>query len=80
MKTVIIGASEVAVILAKMLSSNMHDVTIIHNEDRDLRHLYELDLQIIEGDATHRALLKQAAVSQATLVASVSHNASYKII
>ncbi len=80
MKTVIIGASEVAVILAKMLSSNMHDVTIIHNEDRDLRHLYELDLQIIEGDATHRALLKQAAVSQATLVASVSHNASYNLV
>lgn len=80
MKTVIIGASEVAVILAKTLSGNMHDVTIIHNEERDLRHLQELDLQIIEGDATHRSLLKQAAVSQATLVAAVSHDASYNLV
>lgn len=80
MKTVIIGASEVAVILAKKLSSNLHDVTIINNEDRDLRHLEELDLQIIQGDATHRSLLKQAGVSQATLVASVSHDASYNLV
>ena len=72
MRIVISGVEEMGNHLAKMLSENGHDITII---DQDPKLLAELgsfaDVITIEGDATTFATLRKAAVRKCDLFIAV---------
>ena len=75
MKIVIAGAGEVGFHLAKLLSYEYHDITLIDlNKDR-LNYIdSKLDIRAITGDATSISLLKEAKIDEADLVIAVSSN------
>ena len=58
--------------LAKMLSGNGHDITVIDNEPKQLAELGSLvDVITIDGDATTFAVLRKAAVRKCDLFIAV---------
>ena len=61
MKITIIGAGKLGVMLAKTLTAENHDITIIDiNEDRVGKLVEMLDVQGISGSATHYDVLDEA--------------------
>ncbi len=74
MKIVIAGAGEVGSHLAKMLSGNSHDITVIDSEGKRLEEVGGMaDVITIEGDCTTFATLKKASVRKADLFIAVAH-------
>ncbi len=74
MKIVIAGAGEVGSHLAKMLSGNSHDITVIDSEPKRLEEVGGMaDVITIEGDCTTFATLKKASVRKADLFIAVAH-------
>ena len=72
MKIIIAGAGEVGSHLAKMLSREANDITIIENDEDKLDKLAELaDVVTVHGDPTSIPVLKQAGVSKADLFIAV---------
>lgn len=81
MKIVIAGAGEVGTHLAKMLSTEKHDITVVDLDPKLLEQLSgEADIITIEGDATTLAVLKKASVRKADLFVAVAHEESMNII
>lgn len=73
MKIVIAGAGEVGSHLAKMLSRNANDLTVIESNEERLNKLSELaDVVTILGDPTSISVLQQASVQKADLFIAVS--------
>ena len=81
MKIVISGIGEMGSHLARMLSGNGHDITVI---DRDAKALAELsslaDLITIEGDTTTFAVLRKAGVRRCDLFIAVNHEENQNIL
>ncbi|MBQ2394680.1 MAG: Trk system potassium transporter TrkA, partial [Alistipes sp.] len=74
MKIVISGAGEMGSHLAKMLSGNSHDITVIDKEAKLLTEVSSLaDVITVEGDATTFAVLRKAAVRKCDLFIAVDH-------
>ena len=72
MRIVISGVGEMGNHLAKMLSGNGHDITVIDNEPKQLAELGSLvDVITIDGDATTFAVLRKAAVRKCDLFIAV---------
>ncbi|MCD8102027.1 MAG: Trk system potassium transporter TrkA [Alistipes sp.] len=81
MKIVIAGAGEVGTHLAKMLSGNLHDITVIDVDPHLLEDVGGMaDIITIEGDATTFAALKKASVRKADLFIAVAHEENINII
>lgn len=75
MNIVIIGAGRLGISLAKSLSSEDHNVTIIDKNSAKVENLVEkLDVQGVKGFGTHLDVLKEADVSDADLVVSVTNS------
>lgn len=73
MKIVIAGAGEVGCHLAKMLSEDYHDLTIIDADESRLQTVSEtMDVLTILGNPTSIEVLKSASVQQADLFVAVS--------
>ncbi|MEG0517961.1 MAG: Trk system potassium transporter TrkA [Bacteroidales bacterium] len=73
MKIVIAGAGEVGSHLAKMLSKEYNDLTIIDNDELRLNKLAEIaDVIVVQGSPTSIATLEQAGVRDADLFIAVS--------
>lgn len=73
MKIVIAGAGEVGSHLAKMLSKEYNDLTIIDNDESRLNKLAEnADVIVVQGSPTSIATLEQAGVRDADLFIAVS--------
>ena len=80
MKIVIAGAGEVGFHLAKLLSYEAHDITLIDlNSDRLGYAENKLDIRIINGNSTSISTLKNANISLADLVIGVTSNESINI-
>ena len=81
MKIVIAGAGEVGSHLARMLSGNTHDITVI---DADIKLLEAVsgmaDIITIEGDCTTFAVLKKASVRKADLFIAVNPDENLNIL
>ncbi len=74
MKIVIAGAGEVGNHLAKMLSGNSHDITVIDPEAAQLEAVSGMaDVLTLEGNCTSFAVLKKAGARKADLFISVAH-------
>ncbi|MBP5692587.1 MAG: Trk system potassium transporter TrkA [Bacteroidales bacterium] len=72
MKIIIAGAGEVGSHLAKMLSREANDITIIESDETKLDKLSELaDVVTVHGDPTSIPVLRQAGAAKADLFIAV---------
>ena len=73
MKIIIAGAGEVGFHLAKLLSFESQDITLIDNKKSNLNIAEnQLDIKTIEGDSLSISVLKEANVEQSDLVVSLT--------
>lgn len=80
MKIIIAGAGEVGFHLAKLLSYEYHDITLLDLKKDRLSYIEsKLDIRTITGDATAISILKEANVHKAELVIAVSSNEAINI-
>ncbi|MEG1611919.1 MAG: Trk system potassium transporter TrkA [Alistipes sp.] len=74
MKIVIAGAGEMGSHLAKMLSGNGHEITVIDSDQKLLSEVASLaDVITVEGDSTTFAILRRASVRKCDLFIAVNH-------
>ncbi len=72
MKIVVAGVGEMGSHLAKMLSGNGHDITIIDTDPKALAEVASLaDVITVEGDSTIFAVLRKASVRKCDLFIAV---------
>ncbi len=81
MKIIIAGDGEVGFHIAKLLSDEHHDITIV-DPHRDLLEMLEsqTDLLTITGDSTSVSVLERAGVSECDLLISVVHDERVNIV
>ena len=80
MKIIIAGAGEVGFHLAKLLSFESQDITLIDTDKECLNHAdTHLDIRVIKGDATSIAILKDARVDNVGMVISVTSSETTNI-
>ena len=80
MKIIIAGAGEVGFHLAKLLSFESQDITLIDNNREHLIYAdTHLDIRTLKGDATSIAILKDAHVKFADLVIGVTSSEATNI-
>lgn len=80
MKIIIAGAGEVGFHLAKLLSYESQDITLIDNNRDNLIYAdTHLDIRTIKGDATSIAVLKDAQVKDVDLVIGVTSSEATNI-
>ena len=73
MKIIIAGAGEVGFHLAKLLSFESQDITLIDNKKSNLNIAEnQLDIKTIEGDSASISVLKEANVENCDLVVSLT--------
>ena len=81
MRIVIAGAGEMGSHLAKMLSGNGHDITIIDADPKLLADVGSLaDVITVEGDSTTFAVLRKASVRKCDLFIAVNHEENDNIV
>lgn len=81
MRIVIAGAGEMGSHLAKMLSGNGHDITIVDKDPKALDVVGSLaDIITIEGDSTAFATLRKASVRKCDLFIAVNHEENDNIV
>lgn len=80
MKIIIAGAGEVGFHLAKLLSYESQDITLIDNNRNNLVYAdTHLDIRTLKGDATSIQILKEAQVKNVDLVISVTSSEATNI-
>ena len=80
MKIIIAGAGEVGFHLAKLLSFESHDITLIDKIKERLTYSdTRLDIRVMKGNATSISILKDANVSNTDLVIAVTSNETVNI-
>lgn len=73
MRVIIVGAGEIGFNLARALSNKRHDVVVIEeNKERCRVIADELNAMVINGDATDQAILKEAGVTEAKYLVTVT--------
>lgn len=80
MKIIIAGAGGVGFHLAKLLSYESQDITLIDTNKADLQFAdNNLDIKTLRGDATSISLLKEAQVEKSDLVIGVTSSETTNI-
>lgn len=80
MKIIIAGAGEVGFHLAKLLSYESQEITLIDNNKESLAYAGEhLDIRTIKGDATSIAVLKESRISNSELFIAVTSSETTNI-
>ncbi|QIE60425.1 Trk system potassium transporter TrkA [Rasiella rasia] len=80
MKIIIAGAGEVGFHLAKLLSYESQDITLIDNKRDTLTYAdTHLDIRVIKGDATSISTLKDAKINNSDLVIAVTSSETTNI-
>ena len=80
MKIIIAGAGEVGFHLAKLLSYESQEITLIDTNKESLQYAEtHLDIRVIKGDATSIAVLKDARVESSDLVIGVTSSETSNI-
>jgi len=81
MKIIVAGAGEVGTHLAKMLSSEFHDIMVIDEDEDSLKAINaNLDLMTMVGSATSFEFLKEAQVKKTDLFIAVTHSQETNIL
>lgn len=80
MRIVIAGAGEVGFHLAKLLSFESHDITLIDEKKERLTYAdTRLDIRVLKGDATSISILKDANIKNTDLIIAVTSIESVNI-
>ena len=80
MKIIIAGAGEVGFHLAKLLSYESQEITLIDTKKDSLSYAdTHLDIKVIKGDATSIQHLKEAKVATSDLVIAVTSSETTNI-
>lgn len=80
MKIIIAGAGEVGFHLAKLLSYESQEITLLDNKKENLTYAdNHLDIRVIKGDATSISKLKDARVRSSDLVIAVTSSETTNI-
>jgi trk system potassium uptake protein TrkA len=80
MKIIIAGAGEVGFHLAKLLSYESQEITLIDTNKESLAYAdNHLDIKVVKGDATSIAILKDARVETSDLVIGVTSSETTNI-
>ncbi len=80
MKIIIAGAGEVGFHLAKLLSYESQDITLIDTNKESLTYAdNHLDIRVLRGDATSISVLKDAQVENSNLVIGVTSSETTNI-
>ena len=80
MKIIIAGAGEVGFHLAKLLSYESQDITLIDTNKESLVYAdNHLDIRVLKGDATSISILKDAQVEKSDLVIGVTSSETTNI-
>ncbi|WP_298239285.1 Trk system potassium transporter TrkA [uncultured Algibacter sp.] len=80
MKIIIAGAGEVGFHLAKLLSFESQEITLIDTDKDSLAYAdNHLDIKVIKGDATSIAILKESRVASSDLVIGVTSSETINI-
>tara|TARA_R110000868_G_scaffold74013_6_gene214189 strand:+ start:1704 stop:3053 length:1350 start_codon:yes stop_codon:yes gene_type:complete len=80
MKIIIAGAGEVGFHLAKLLSYESQEITLIDPNKKSLEYANtHLDIRVVKGDATSIAILKEARVESCELFISVTSSETTNI-
>jgi trk system potassium uptake protein TrkA len=80
MKIIIAGAGEVGFHLAKLLSYESQDITLIDSDKESLTYAdNHLDIRVLKGDATSISVLKDAQVERSNLVIGVTSSETTNI-
>ncbi len=80
MKIIIAGAGEVGFHLAKLLSYEAQDITLIDSNRESLSYAdNHLDIKVIKGDATSLAILKDANIDATDLLIAVTSSETTNI-
>ncbi|WP_430906246.1 Trk system potassium transporter TrkA [Maribacter sp. 2-571] len=80
MKIIIAGAGEVGFHLAKLLSYESQDITLIDTDKTGLAYAdSHLDIRVLRGDATSISVLKDARVASSELVIGVTSSETTNI-
>ncbi|MCG2460978.1 Trk system potassium transporter TrkA [Flavobacteriaceae bacterium F89] len=80
MKIIIAGAGEVGFHLAKLLSYESQNITLIDSHKESLAYAdTHLDIRVLKGDATSIAVLKDAGVDKSDLVIGVTSSETTNI-
>jgi len=80
MKIILAGIGAVGAHLAKMLSNENHDITVIDTDPERLKSIgSNLDVLTLEGSATSIGILKEAKIRKADLFVAVTHYESTNI-
>jgi trk system potassium uptake protein TrkA len=75
MRILIVGAGDVGFQLARRLSRENHDITIVEQDVEKVRRATEqLDVMVVEGLGDHYRVLERAGLSRADVVAAVTDN------
>ena len=81
MKALVIGAGEVGVNVARTLSADGHDVTLVDNDPERCGTIQgELDALVVEGNGASPRLLREAGAGSVDLLAAVSDRDEVNII
>ena len=81
MKIIIAGAGEMGSHLAKMLSGNGHDITVIDSDQKLLADVGNLaDVITVEGDSTTFAVLRRASARKCDLFIAVNHEENDNVV
>ena len=81
MRTVIIGAGEVGLNTARMLSHEGHDVVLIEKDERLVENAAEeLDALVIAGNGANPKLLNEAGIQKSDLLIAASSSDEVNII
>ncbi len=80
MKIIIAGAGEVGFHLAKLLSFESQNITLIDTDRDSLKHAEtHLDIRVVRGDATSISVLKESRVGETDLVIAVTSSETTNI-
>lgn len=75
MNILIIGAGDIGSQLAKRLTIQKHNITIVENDSSKADYAREhLDVLVIEGSATNYTVLKEGGIETANIVAALSNS------
>lgn len=73
MRAIVVGAGDVGFDVARLLSLQQHDVTVVERDAARAGRVREaLDVLVLEGSGTSAALLRRAGVAEADLVVAVT--------
>lgn len=81
MKIIILGAGQVGGSLAKELSAEKHEITVVDQDEEDLKNLQErLDIGVAVGKCSYPEVLKEAGAKDADMIIAVTNDDEANIV